>query len=235
MKRIISKSLLYGVMGIITALLLFSPASALASYLDFNIDAVNPPTAKIWYAGGDNPLYGVNISVDTVLGFDTPLNSGVGSDIILGRLSFITGNLVDYGTNYWKFGSGRNITLTGGVDLNGDGHIDFSSEPYGILLTGTFDLAYVYALPSTDYKIDLASFQDTKNDRLIQFYGLPNVSYNGDLILIFSVSGSPPDPFTSTNIITGTIVNTPVPVPTTFLLLATGLLGLIGFYRKFKK
>lgn len=234
MKRIISKSLLYGVMGIITALLLFSPASAHAAYLDFNIDAVNPPTAKISYAGGDNPLYGVNISVDTVVGFDTPLNSGVGSDIILGRLSFITGNLVDYGTNYWKFGSGGNITLRGGVDLNGNGHLD-PGEPFGTLLTGTFNIAYVYALPSTDYKIDLASFQDTKNDSLIQFYGLPNVSYNGDLILIFSVSGSPPNSFTSTNIIAGAIKNTPVPAPTTISLLATGLLGLIGFYRKFTK
>lgn len=219
--------------------LLFFPISSRAAsvppppYLDFLIAPFHPLEAKIWYDGGDTPLHGSNISVDSVVGFGTPSNNLVMMKIFDGILNFETGNYVGGGSNYWEFSGGGRITLNGIVDFNRNGSADESPIT---ILTGSFKAAYVIPFPNY-FDILITGFSDTKNIDLTSFYGLPDISYLGNMNLSFFGIGDPPGSFTSIKVLSGDLVNI-VPVPTTMILLTTGVLGLIGigFYnRRFKK
>ena len=78
----------------ISVVLSFSPGLARAApFLLFSMDANHPPTASISYAGGAAPLVGVDISVDSVIGIDTPLNNGATLPFV-GALNFTTGPFI---------------------------------------------------------------------------------------------------------------------------------------------
>lgn len=244
MKKII---FLKVVIGLILSLILFTPSITKAvvaipeviPYLDFGIDSIHSP-ARIWYDGGNTPLYGEGISVDYVTGVNTPLNSGIKLNIIGGTLNFQSGNLISYGPAYWEFGSGGTIELTGGLDLNNSGDIDLS-EPSGTLLSGTFNTAVVGAIqmsPMLYFGVAIGSIEDNKSPALLDYYGLPkDLPYLGNFNIGFYGSGSPgpPEPFSSIYVLGGNIINTPIPIPTTFILLGSGLLGLLGIGRILRK
>ncbi len=230
----------------ILSLILFTPSITKAvvaipeiPYLDFGIDSIHSP-ASIWYEGGNTPLYGEGISVDYVTGVNTPSNSGIKLNIIEGILNFQSGNLTGYGPAYWEFGSGGTIELTGGLDLNNSGNID-PDEPSGTLLSGTFNTAVVgvIQMPSALYfGVAIGSIEDSKHPDLLNYYGLStNLPYLGNFNIGFYGSGSPapPEPFSSIYVLGGNIINTPVPIPTTFILLGSGLLGLLGIGRVLRK
>jgi hypothetical protein len=186
--------------------------------LDFNMNAIHPAGASISYAGGANPLVGVNIGEDDVTGIDTPLNSGVtlpcpAPDCIL---SFTTGNLTGSDANNWFFGGGGTIDVV------------FDSTT---VLSGTFNSASVAAVGG-DFKVLIADFIDWKQPELLAYYGLPEVPYHGGMNLSFTAPGSPGDAFTSTLVLSGDLVNTPVPEPSSILLLGTALLGAATLLRR---
>jgi hypothetical protein len=224
--------------------LLFTPVVGRALTIDFGVAAPTPGT--ISYNGLGGPLVGTNIQVDNVV--DNDVGAPVYT-VINGLLNFTTGNLTGTSAGpppVWNFGGGplTTITIVGGVglDLNSDGDFTDAGEsiiiPAGTtLLSGNFGTAYVTV--SGTFKIAGSAFFDIKDDDLVTLFGgdpskIP--SWNGNFNISFNAAGSPPAGFTSTSVLSGDVVNTPVPEPATMLLLGSGLLG-IGIYarRRFKK
>src|SRR5262249_55234640 len=94
------------------------------------------------------------------------------------------------------------------------------------LLMGTFSSVQL-SLTGTTIKVFIPLFGDTKNLALLAYYGLPpNAQYQGFANLGFtSTAGNPPTAFTSTSLHSGDIVTSPVDLPSTMLLIGSGLLG----------
>lgn len=241
MKRLIklSASILFLIMSCVLNL----PGSAQAlPIIDLDFGMIAPTTGSISYGGGNAPLVGTDIQVDNVLGRDQ--FGGVGTGVPInplniygGLLSFTTG--ANTGGWTWGGGSGTTITLTGGLDFNGDNILDLPTNT--VLLSGTFGSAFVNSLGGF-LKISGASFTDYKHPELLTYFGLPTALPNGDpmpylggLNLSFSASQTVVgNPFTSTSLASGDLVNTPVPEPGALLLLGFGLAGL-GFVSRKKK
>jgi len=233
------------VLGIAFALVLgwsFTPVVGNALTIDFGM--VAPTAGSISYNVVGGPLVGTNIQVDNVVDVDvgSPLYT-----VINGLMNFTTGNLTGAGVNGWNFGGGAltTITIVGGVglDLNSDGDfIDLGESiiiPAGTtLLTGNFGTATVTVIGPT-FKIAGSGFFDTKDRALVELFGgnpalIPG--WQGNFNISFNAAGLPPSTFTSTKVLSGDIVNTPIPEPATMLLLGSGLIG-IGVYarRRFRK
>ena len=224
MRRFASKLLL------VFGLLLIPWSFALAGpILDFNMNASHPAGAQISFAGGTNPLIGVSIGVDTVLGLATPDNSGSELDITNGVLAFTTGNFSGSTATSWMFAGGGTITLTGTISSIG------INDP-AQLIHGTFTSASVIPGVGTDFKVAITSFIDDKNETLAGYYGLDGMpGWVGNFNLSFTATAIPPGSFTSASVLSGDIYNTPVPEPGTLILVGIGLLGTVGFARFYRR
>lgn len=206
----------------IAALALVAPF-ANAALLDFSIGA---PTSGslVFNPGNTNQIIGNNIQVDSIVGLGTPLNDNVTVECRNCRLDFRTG---DHMGN-WQFGPGGTIDVVGSVPAAGIGQNT-------VLLSGTFNSAEVIEIiGGFEFKILGASFFDRKDPDLTGFYGLPDVLYQGGLNLSFAADANPGNAFNARQILSGDIINKPVPVPAAVWLFGTGLLGLIGIARRRK-
>jgi hypothetical protein len=210
---------------------LLSP-SAMAVELDFNISA--PTSGTISYDGSGGGLIGTNIEVDNVVGLSTPANGGVTSTCLSCVLNFTSGSLNGSGgpnpnnNGWWRFGSGGSITITGGVQLQGSTDIALGST----LLSGTFSSAFVQDLGSS-FKVTFGSFTDTKHADLLAYYGLTPSPFEGALTLLFGSSNTGVgEAFASTSVFSGSVVNTPVPLPAAAWLFGSGLVGLMPAMRR---
>jgi len=229
-RQFITKQFLSGLVVLALGLALsFFPALAQAApVLDFGI--VAPTTGTISYAGGASPLVGSGIEVDNITGIGTPSNNGVTVTCVSCTLNFTTGNLTSSTATTWNFGGGGSITITGGVDLIPGGAPEI---PVGTtLLSGSFDGASVTKTNNT-FRIAGASFVDTKDEDLLDFYGAPNTLWRGGFNISFLANGSPPNSFTSTTVLSGDVANTePIPEPASLVLLGSGLFSLGAYARK---
>ena len=201
--------------------------------LDFNIAA--PTSGTVSFAGGTSALVGTDIQVDTVVGLGTVANDGVTLNCIGCVLNFTTGDYSGASGNQWLFGGGGTITINGSLDTNNDGVVDIANVN---LLSGTFNQAsnVSYDLGVLIFNIAAGTFADNKDPGLLAYYGLPNGDYMGGMNISFAtaagVTQNVGDAFTSTQVLSGDILNTPVPLPAAFWMLGGGLLALTGFYRR---
>ena len=206
------------------------PPRANPAHIDFWISggATTGESNLISYAGGASPLVGTNLSVDSVYGY---YNDGQGTQypVQYGSLSFTSGA---HSTG-WTWGSGgisNTIKLTGGI-------IDLGIDPDSTLLEGIFSFTGVSKVGGTNtFEIVGAEFTDTKDSTLAARYGLSSVTgWKGGLDIIFNSEATLGNTFTSESVLGGVVKNTPVPIPPTLWLLGSGLFGLVGLRRRFKK
>jgi hypothetical protein len=200
----------------LSALLVVPAAVHADAQLDFGIGAPTPGT--ISYAGGLSPLVGTNIQVDNVTGINgTPLNNNVTTAITGGLLNFTSGA----NTGGYNWGPGGSITVAGSVFGN----------PSTTLMSATITSASVTVVAGT-FKVAVVAAFDPIDSSLTTFYGLPADPprpYTVDLNLSFNASGSAPSAFSSTSVLSGDLVATPTPEPSSIALLGFGVAGLVSY------
>jgi len=209
------------------AVLTSAPAWAVP-ILDFGV--VAPTPGMLRYTGGAEPLNGLFIGVDHVVGIDTPLNAGVLKNIVGGQFIFFTGA----NTGGWNWGPSAappqdSFALFGGIDFNDDGNLD--TLVGGFLLFGGSVSATIIPSPG-GAQVLVGGFEAYLHPLLTAFYGLPggaagpNTLYSGSINLSFLTTATDGEPFESSTLLSGDVANIPVSVPDTLILLAFSLTAL---------
>ena len=199
---------------------LLAPAGARASgVLDFGLAG----GGTVSYGGGAlSPLVGLNIAIDQVCGINTPINDGVCFDVTDGVLSFTTGAFSSYDASDWYFDGGGSISITGTIVA-----LAISGE----LMGGTWTDATVMA-QGDGRAIVTGDYSDVKNDALAAYFGLPSTGWTGTLNPSVAYVGNPPAKFSATAMAGDVINSSAVPEPASLGLFCTGLLAVIGGWRR---
>jgi hypothetical protein len=226
-EKLMNKKVFFTIFVLISLIVLPFVANADSSPLDFALDFdVNSGAGGIIsYGGGDNSLQGINITVDSVMATIGDADPFATLIISNGKLNFTSGGH----TNGWNWGSGGTITITGGIH-----YLNLEIPDNTVLLSGSFNSANIEGAGDT-FKVATSDFTDSKNEVLASYFGYGPNGWLGNFNISFEATGSEGNPFESTQIHSGGVNNTPVPIPPSVLLLAPGLAGLIAVRRRIKK
>jgi len=227
-------------------------SSAAPAYLDFSVEGYQP--GSIEYSGGTSPLVGSGISILKLRAFNadgTICKNAAGDllefNVVGGTLSFVTGLNTGYdsSSNTWDFSTGGKsyIELYGAIPELGIGYDGQNVTPVLLLsgygsVGGKVVATPIAGLPFT-FNVAILGFFDEKDPTLLEGLGFLADMYGnypnfvGTMNLSFASGEITPDGFSATTIYSGDIVNTPsVPIPGAFLLLGSGLIGLVGIRRR---
>ena len=217
--------------AVLALLVTVAGSAAQAASLQFNLTAAQT-TGTVSYAGGTNPLVGTAIGIADIIGLGTSANDGITATCSNCQLSFMTGNYTGFAGDTWDFDPDGSVSIVGGVDFP-DATPDITDGT--TLLSGSFTTAQlhdhsIFEPGEFHLHLDAATFTDTKNSAMTDFYGLPGGQYIGGMTITFQTSTgiTPETAFTSDILNSGSVVNQPVPIPAAVWLFGSGLLGLIG-------
>jgi hypothetical protein len=154
----------------------------------------------------DGTLKGSDITVDWVGAAGVPINNAPPIFKCIGCvLNFQSGvwssSVAQTSTTAadYIFNAGGSITVTGGIDLDGDGVLGAGDIAAGsLLLSGAFNDFVHATVDESRVKVATGAFLDVKNPELLSFFGLPGGTYAGGLSMEFVVlSGQLPGGTTS--------------------------------------
>lgn len=216
------------VMALVTSVALIASTAFASPSLEFSINFPTPGIVS--YGGGGGPLVGSNIQVDSVTGIDTLLNAGQTLVCQACALSFQTGNFAADLSPLFFFASGGIVSITGAIPA-----LALSGVT---LLTGDFSTALLdvqVAGPTASLHLTSSMLDDTKNDVLLDFFGLPHSGYTGEFRLDFLATGALPDAIISLSVLGGSVTNN-VPGPMSGAMLPAGfvLAGAIAIARRIR-
>jgi len=190
--------------------------------IDFTVPALNPG-ASITYAGGAAPLVGTAITITQLQGLNTPSNSGAILTVTGGTLGFTSGNLTSSTASSWVFGVGPASAVT----INGS-----TAHGSGALLSGQVESVIVTASGANNFNVAIGVILNIVNPTLASFFGLSGGSSNpwtGNFNIGFTAAATPPGAISSTQVLSGDLITTPVPEPSTMAIAGLGALGMIGY------
>jgi hypothetical protein len=207
------------------ALMVALPMSAGADPI-LKFDDPVMPGGTVSYAGTGGPALGQDILFQSILGLDTPANTGVTLDCVGCLLNFQTGNNTVEGAlggAPWQFAGGGQITIVGSIPTLGIG-------PGTTLLSGSFSGVGVELVSSVTFGTFSGAGFDTKHPQLAAFYGLAEQFQFATTAIQAALQANGNGAFS------GTVVNadlnntaaappTQVPYPATALLIGACLVG----------
>lgn len=212
------------VLAIAAGFLVFTSPAMSSTIIDFGIVVgTGSDLGSVSYNGVSGVLSGVGIEVDEVT-----YNSNPSTPLTNGLLNFdFTGGTYDSLSSTWSFAGGT-------IDVTGD----LGTKTGLTLLTGSVYSATVVGFGNLE--IVVGGFTDSKSALLLWELGYltgnqPSPTelvngWTGTLNLSILTGGVDPNgSFSSTKVLSGDVVNTPVPIPPSALLLGSGVLGMIGF------
>ena len=205
----------------ILAMLMLAPAAS-AALIGFD-DGATPQTGLLTYDGVGGGATGIDITLDTILGTDTPANDGG----ILGcrscLLNFTTGANVTEGGAVWEWLPGGTFSITG-TAFDGGGVI-----ASGTLLSGTFGTNSLSLGGGANQLFAGVGF-DTKHPDLVSYYGFPANQQFAFATTNLSLGGCTlqANAGFDCNVSNADVNNLArVPIPSTALLFGLGMAGLM--------
>ena len=191
------------------------------------IDQVPGAGGTLSYDGIGGPLIGTDIVFEQITGDGTPLNDGATLTLVDGRLNFVSGANLAEPAPIYAWGGGGSFVLTADAVLDSSSIDVILPANDTVILTGTFVGSPTFAaigLVGFD-QIAISAFGvDEKHPDILAYFGVNQSDFrfaHSDISANDLVIDPQTQAFTTT-VSEADIVNTPVPEPSTFVLVCLG-------------